>query len=116
MTYTTYRILKLDALECASLEDYIAECGGVCPYYWYTSDGSAGTVIAGLTAIWNIAHGNGFNTLLELTGLGNVAFSRNFGMPLRTVENWKGGVSAPPVWVLEYVEMAVVDFIIGGGR
>lgn len=43
----------------------------------------------------------------ELTGLKRVSFCEKYHIPLRTMENWEGGVNEAPRYVLELLERAV---------
>ena len=44
--------------------------------------------------------------LIEVCG-GNTKFSKRFRIPLRSVENWKRGVNAPPEYVVMLLQYAV---------
>ena len=43
----------------------------------------------------------------ELLGISRAEFSRRYGIPIRTLENWDAGVNAPPAWVLSLLERVV---------
>lgn len=43
----------------------------------------------------------------ELTGLSRVRFCEKYNIPLRTMENWEGGVNNAPQYVLDLLERAV---------
>ena len=49
-----------------------------------------------------------------LTGLSQVAFGREFNIPRRTVENWEGGVTTPPPYVLRMLERIVKEDYTAG--
>lgn len=42
--------------------------------------------------------------LLATYGLSQTELARRFGIPLRTVQNWCGGQSKPPQYVLEMIK------------
>ena len=42
-----------------------------------------------------------------LSGLGRAAFSRKYGIPIRTIEDWDAGTTHPPEWVMALLERAV---------
>lgn len=43
----------------------------------------------------------------ELAGCSRAEFSRRYGIPLRTLENWDAGLNIPPDYVLNLLERAV---------
>ena len=49
-----------------------------------------------------------------LTGLSQVAFGREIDIPRRTVENWEGGVTTPPPYVLRMLERIVKEDYAAG--
>lgn len=53
---------------------------------------------ARLSRLWDLAHAP-MSELVRSTGLSQTAFAKGAGIPLRTVQNWVGGVRAAPVWV-----------------
>ena len=47
----------------------------------------------------------------EHTGLSRAEFSRAYGIPIRTLENWDAGARTPPEWVVNILErIAKIDF------
>ena len=53
---------------------------------------------ARLSRLWDLAHAP-ISELVRSTGLSQTAFARGAGIPLRTVQNWCGGVREAPIWV-----------------
>jgi len=49
---------------------------------------------------------NDIRKLIEICG-GNSKFSKRFRIPLRSVENWKRGVNAPPEYVVRMLQYLV---------
>ena len=45
-----------------------------------------------------------FNELLEQSGMNTTDFAKYFGIPRRTVQNWKLGLSKCPSYVLELIK------------
>jgi len=45
--------------------------------------------------------------LRKLTGLSQKAFGKKYGIPWRTIQNWEGGTSTPPEYVIELLKRAV---------
>ena len=47
------------------------------------------------------------NEIRELSGLKRIQFCEKYNIPLRTMENWEGGVTNAPQYVLDLLERAV---------
>lgn len=43
----------------------------------------------------------------ELSGMSRAAFSRKYGIPIRTLEAWDAGVRTPPEWTMALLERVV---------
>lgn len=39
-----------------------------------------------------------------ILGIGRAEFSRKYGIPIRTLENWDAGTRQPPEWLLKLLE------------
>jgi len=46
-------------------------------------------------------------TIRKKTGLSRAEFSRRYGIPLRTLENWDAGIATPPEYVLTLLDRVV---------
>lgn len=57
-----------------------------------------------LSDIWRATHLS-FGQIVKASGLTQLSFSKRFLIPLRTVENWVGNVSTPPI----YVKIMILD-------
>lgn len=44
-----------------------------------------------------------------LTGLSAQKFGDKYGIPMRTIQNWEGGVNTPPEYVLKLLERVVKE-------
>lgn len=53
---------------------------------------------ARLSHIWELAHLS-MRELISLAGLSQTAFAKGAGIPLRTVQNWYGGIRECPAYV-----------------
>lgn len=53
---------------------------------------------ARLSRIWELAHLS-MRELVARTGLSQTAFAKGAGIPLRTVQNWHGGIRECPAYV-----------------
>lgn len=45
----------------------------------------------------------------SLTGLSQQKFGDKYKIPLRTIQNWEGGVNTPPDYVISLLERAVKE-------
>lgn len=52
--------------------------------------------------------------LRKLTGLSAQKFGDKYGIPLRTIQNWEGGINKPPEYVIKLLERAVKEDFKGG--
>lgn len=43
----------------------------------------------------------------KILGVSRAEFSRRYGIPIRTLENWDAGVRKPPDWLLKLLERVV---------
>lgn len=43
----------------------------------------------------------------DLLGCSRAEFSRRYGIPVRTLENWDAGTNKPPEWLLKLLERIV---------
>ena len=41
------------------------------------------------------------------------AFAREYGIPVRTLENWESGINEPPTYVIDLLARAVVEDLTG---
>lgn len=53
-----------------------------------------------------------FKELRELTGLSRAAFSREYHIPIRTIEDWESERRTPPQYVLELLEFKIRTIIV----
>lgn len=94
--YTTAELFLL-AANAAQKEPFLSNVTLGIP------DASPGCVdldaeTARLSRLWDLAHAP-MSELVRSTGLSQTAFAKGAGIPLRTVQNWVGGVRVAPVWV-----------------
>ena len=59
-----------------------------------------------LTSIWEIAQKSP-KELRAITALSQVAFSKLYGIPRRTIENWDSGANAPPPYLVKLIAYAL---------
>lgn len=107
MLLSEFHRLRIDAEDCASLEQYIAEEGGSLPEECYPADGSGDAPIKILTIIWELAHDFNFKKVRAVSRMTQSEFSIEYGIPRRTVEDWEGSHSQ-----LKYVlELLAADVL-----
>lgn len=85
MTYTELRRLLLDADECNTLEQFLAEVGGSLDAEFYEAENAAYDL---LTDIWKLHKNYTYRTLVEISGTSNRQIAIRYNIPIRTVENW----------------------------
>ena len=101
--YSDFYRLMMDAKECASVKEYIAECGGSVPL-----DDAAQTMQL-LERIWSMAHeALTIKTISDACGIAVRQIALNYHIPQRTLENWSNGSRAPSEWQLPLIAYAVV--------
>lgn len=109
MLLSEFHRLRIDAEECSSLDEFIAEVGGSLPEEFYPADGSGDAPIKMLTTIWELAHDFNFRKLRQISGLTQEAFAREYCIPRRTIEHWDVDERTPPSYVLELLAADIVS-------
>ena len=62
--------------------------------------------------IWMISRAeNKFTAMLQYMNLTQSQFARDFGIPLRTVQNWAGGQSKATDWTLPLILYAATEYL-----
>lgn len=91
MTFQKFYRLQFDAADCKDCETFLAEEGGsvnadeldLLRYVYTVSDVRAAS------------------------GLSRAEFSRRYGIPLRTIEDWEAGRRVPPDYLVRLIAFAV---------
>lgn len=109
MLLTDFLRLRIDAEDCSSLEQYIAEEGGSLPEECYSADGSGEVPIKILTIIWELAHDFNFKKLRAVSGMTQAEFVREYRISRRTIEHWDVEERTPPPYVLELLAADVLS-------
>lgn len=108
ITYTDFRRLLTDASECATFDEFVAECGGSIPLT------NLGTTLMLLKAIYDIGHdGLTVRKLCEVCLPSQRQLAIRYGIPVRTVEDWCAGHRSPAPAMLPLIAYAVVSDYIG---
>ena len=101
ITYQNFRGLIHDAADCKTEDQYIAEAGSSV-----RADLDADEILAMLHWIW-IYHTGGLAALRKELGLSRAALSREYGIPIRTLENWEAGVANAPKYCIDFLVYAI---------
>lgn len=109
MLLSDFHRLRIDAEDCSSLDEFIAEVGGSLPEECYPADGSGEAPVKILTIIWELAHDFCASKVRAVSGLTQVEFARNYLIGKRTVEGWDMGETQPPEYALELLAADVVS-------
>lgn len=109
MTHLQLHALLLGAQDCTDLDSYIAECGGSVPAEYANDTGDPTAAVELLTALWRFRDGIQFRQLREFSGMRIADFSRCYGIPKRSVENWDANVTTPPSYLMELLLTDVLN-------
>lgn len=101
ITYKNFHALVLDAADCSTEEHYVAEAGSSV-----RADLDADEILSMLRRIW-IYHTGGLAAFRKDLGLSRAALSREYGIPIRTLENWEGGVANAPKYCIDFLVYAI---------
>lgn len=99
MTYQDFYRLRLDALDCTSADQLIAEEGGS------VDCDDLDKLIREFTAIYECRD---IKSIRALTGLSQKAFGAEYHIPRRTVEDWER-TKTPPQYVVDMLLYAVLS-------
>lgn len=106
--YADFRRLLISAPECATYQEYVAECGGSVPL------ANVGTAMLLLKTIYDIGHdGLTVRRLCEVCLPSRRQLAMRYNIPTRSVENWAAETSSMPAWQLPVLAYAVVSDYIG---
>lgn len=85
MTYTELHRLLIDANECETFEQYLAETGGSLEAEFYETENAAYDLLAD---VWRLHENHTYRTVVEISGTSNRQIAVRYGIPIRTAENW----------------------------
>lgn len=85
MTYTELHRLLIDADECETFEQYLAETGGSLEAEFYETENAAYDLLAD---VWRLHENHTYRTVVEISGTSNRQIAVRYGIPIRTAENW----------------------------
>lgn len=102
--YPDFLRLLADATECATLDQYMAECGGSVPL------DDMGNVVKLIETIYTLGHdGLTIKRISDVIGIPVRQIAIRYGIPQRTLENWSAGSRIPSDWQLALVAYAVLS-------
>lgn len=88
MTYTELRRLLIDADDCETFEQYLAETGGSLDAEFYESENAAYNLLAD---VWKLRKSHTYRTMVEISGTSNRQIAIRYSIPMRTAESWHAG-------------------------
>ena len=106
ISYSHFLRLLLAVQDCATLDEYIAECGGSVPL------DDINQVIDLLGLIYEIGRDLSIKNIAASFGVSVRCLAMSYGIPTRTLENWASGVSRPPQWQLPLIAYAAVSDVM----
>lgn len=109
MTHLHLHTLLLDAQDCTTIDEYIAECGGSVPSEYADDTGDPAAAVELLTDLWQFRDGIRFRQLREYSGMYLAEFARCYGIPKRSVENWDADVTKPTSYLMELLLTDVLN-------
>ena len=92
INYTDFLRLLYAVPDFATLDEYIAECGGSVPL------DDVNQVIDLLGLIYEIGCDLSIKTIAASCGISVRRLAMSYGIPTRTVENWASGAALPPLF------------------
>lgn len=110
--YADFLRLLTDTTEFSDLDSYIAECGGSVPL------DDVRQVVRLLKAIWAMGHdGLTIKSIAATCERSVRSFNRDYGIPVRTLEDWSANVRANAAYLLPIIAYAVLsDYLAEGCR
>ena len=102
--------LLLEAKNFETLEGYTAACGGSLPDYSFYLD--IDRAVETLTLLYSCKDGIGVKTLLKLHGGNMTKFAGDYGIPLRTVQDWATTSNShrePPQYIMRLILADLLD-------
>ena len=106
MTYTELRRLLIDADDCETFEQYLAEVGGSLDAEFYETENAAYNLLAD---IWKLHGSHTYRTMVEISGISNRQIAVRYGIPIRTAENWHIGKREIAPYLLDLVAADVLS-------
>lgn len=106
MTKQQFHAQRINALDCTNFDKFVAECGSSMPDEYYAEGVD---IVSAMHDIWDLAHDFSFRRLHDIHGGSLLAMSQEYGIPLRTCENWNTGNRVPPEYVLELLCADVLE-------
>lgn len=98
MTKQQFHAQRISALDCTDFEQFVAECSSSMPEEYFAEGVD---IAAAMQQIWDLSYDFTFRRLHDIHGVSLQAFSREYEIPLRTLEEWNAGRRTPPEYVLE---------------
>lgn len=105
MTKQQFHAQRINALDCTDFEQFVAECGGSMPEEYFAEGVD---IVSAMQQIWDLAFNFTFRRLKCIHGGSLRSISQEYGIPLRSLEDWNSGKSSPPEYVLEFLSADIL--------
>lgn len=105
MTKQQFHAQRINALDCADFDHFVAECGSSMPEEYYNDDVD---IVSAMKHIWDLAHDFNFRRLHAIYGHSIASFATDYNIPIRTLEDWCASKRNPPEYVLELLAADVL--------
>lgn len=105
ITLKVFHRLRLDALDCTDFDAFVAEVGGSLPSSYYDDDQSAIDLLVKVWALRDLS----IKVICKLKHMTLKELSHEYGIPLRTVENWSAGAAEPTAYILELIATDAIN-------
>lgn len=105
MTKQHFHAHRINALGCTDFDQFVSECGGSMPEEYHSDDVD---IVSAMRNIWDLAHDFTFRRLHDIHGGSLKDISIEYGIPLRSLEDWNAGLRTPPEYVLEFLAADVM--------
>ena len=102
MKFELFSRLYDEAMQYEDTDMYVAERGWQDWMEEYTSGSDISAVSDILFRIYDLAHME-MKELRNLAGLSQMSFSRIYGIPRRTIQDWEYGANRTPAYLLKLV-------------
>lgn len=98
MTKQQFHAQRINALDCTDFDQFVAECGSSMPAEYFAEGVD---IVSAMQQIWDLSYDFTFRRLHDIHGDSLQTISREYDIPLRTLEEWNAGRRTPPEYVLE---------------
>lgn len=106
MIYTELHRMLIDADDCKTFEQYLAETGSSLEAEFYETENAAYNLLAD---VWKLRKSHTYRTLVEISGISNRQIAIRYSIPMRTAESWHAGEREMPPYFLDLMASDVLS-------